>query len=397
MNKHRIFSRAAAVLIAFALIMTALIPAAEISASAATTDSTLRKTRITGYDTSRNKQLKSDVTVTATIKPAYGRTVMLQRYNSYKKCWVTAVTTTAEDTYKSEISLSIPKKNRCRTTSYWRIYAPKTDTAAGAVSSRITLTTRNIRNRKLSARSACIYRIDGNGEGTLIYTKKANTKRAQASTTKLMTAVLLLESGRLNSKTKISAHAVSTPWASGRMKQGDVYYTKDLLYAMLLPSSNDAATAVAERVGGTEKAFVSKMNAKAKAMGWKKTQFRNPHGLDADGHYTTAKELAKLTAYAYTFPEIRSCWATKVKTIKSVKLKRSWTLWSTNAIFGYIANFLGGKTGTEDNAGCCFTGIYKYGGSTYVTVVLGSGYGFSRWSDTQKLHDYIRTYAAGRY
>ena len=230
-----------------------------------------------------------------------------------------------------------------------------------------------------------------------IYGAGLTQKVYPASTTKLMTAILLLESGLIDSTTRISSHAAATPWGSGRLAAGDVYSNRDLLYAMLLPSSNDAATAIAERVGGSEAAFVGMMNDKAGKMGFTRTHFRNPHGLDADGHYTTARELAKLTAYAYNFPEIRDCWATQCKTITSLERKRSWTLWSTNAIFNYVKNFLGGKTGTESNAGCCFTGIYTYGGSTYVTVVLGSGYGFSRWSDTKKLHRYIQDHAATGY
>ena len=231
----------------------------------------------------------------------------------------------------------------------------------------------------------------------MIYSKNSSTQLAQASTTKLMTAVLLMESGLIDSTTMVSAHAAATPYGSGHMAVGDIYNTRDLLYAMLLPSSNDAATAVAERVGGTEGAFVNMMNAKAYKLGLTRTHFCNPHGLDADGHYTTAKELAILTAYAYTFPEIRDCWATQYKSIRSLEKGRRWHLWSTNAIFGYISNFLGGKTGTEDNAGCCFTGVYTFNGDTYVTVVLGSGYGFSRWSDTKRLHGYIQDYAQSHY
>jgi D-alanyl-D-alanine carboxypeptidase (penicillin-binding protein 5/6) len=231
----------------------------------------------------------------------------------------------------------------------------------------------------------------------MIYSRNSYTEVAQASTTKLMTAVLLLESGLIDSTTMISAHAAATPYGSGRMVAGDIYNTRDLLYAMLLPSANDAATAVAERVGGSEEVFVNMMNAKAAKLGLTRTHFRNPHGLDADGHYTTAKELAELTAYAYTFPEIRDCWATQYKAIRSLEKGRRWHLWSTNAIFGYISNFLGGKTGTEDNAGCCFTGVYTFNGDTYVTVVLGSGYGFSRWRDTKKLHGYIHDYALSQY
>ena len=297
----------------------------------------------------------------------------------------------------AHVTFNVPKEERQKTTSKWRIYVPATENAAEATSRKITVITRNLEDISISARSACIYRIDGDGKGTMIYSRNSYKEVAQASTTKLMTAILLVESGLMNSTTKVSSHAASTPYASGHMSVGDVFNTSDLLYAMLLPSSNDAATAVAERVGGNEAAFVNMMNAKAEKLGLTRTHFRNPHGLDADGHYTTAKELAKLTAYAYTIPEIRDCWATQYKSIKSLEKGRRWNLWSTNAIFGYVSNFLGGKTGTESNAGCCFTGVYTYNGSTYVTVVLGSGYGFSRWSDTKRLHKYIQDYALSSY
>ena len=269
--------------------------------------------------------------------------------------------------------------------------------AEAAVSREITLTTRNIKTKKLSAKAACIYRIDEDGKGTLIYTKNAGTKRAQASTTKLMTAILFLENGDLDGITTISKHAASTPW-SGHFVKGDTYLNRDLMYAMLIPSANDAAVAIAETIGGSEADFVKMMNARAKELGLKNTQFRNPHGLDAKGHYTTATELAKLTAYAYTTqPLISKIWSTKIKTIRSIKKNRKWRLITTNAIFGYDKNFKGGKTGTEDNAKCCFTGVYVYKGKTYVTTVLGSSYGFSRWADTKKLHSYIKKYAAGKY
>ena len=401
MSKKRVMkNRISALLLALALVVTAFVPVttSDVYAAKNKTSSAPAVTEISGYPTSINKKYSSSVKIKTTIRPANGgRKVKLQRYSTKTGKWTTISSVRTASADSAEVTFSIPKKQRKKTTSVWRIKVSKTNSAAAARSSNITLTTRNIKSYSMSARSACIYRIDENGKGTLIYTKKPNTIRAQASTTKLMTAILLIESGLLDSTTKISSHAAATPWGSGRLAKGDIYNTRDLLFAMLLPSSNDAATAVAERVGGSESDFVMMMNDKAASMGLKNTHFRNPHGLDADGHYTTATELAKLTAYAYTFPEIRQCWATKYKTICSVKKKRKWTLWSTNAIFSYVKNFLGGKTGTEDNAGCCFTGIYTYKGSTYVTVVLGSGYGFSRWSDTKKLHKYIRKYAAKKY
>ncbi len=396
------------------------------------------ETTITGYRASYNKRYNQPLQIDADITPADGRDVQLQRYNSEEDIWTTVLTaspapaaaaeqdeiseddaaaaaepvesseeadvasssgpaTLTEENGVAHVTFMIPEEERQRTASTWRIYIDAAEEVPAASSDMITVTTRNLEKLSLSARTACVYRIDGDGKGTMIYSKNSDTEVAQASTTKLMTAVLLLESGLIDSNTIVSPHAAATPYGSGQMAAGDIYRTKDLLYAMLLPSANDAATAVAERVGGTEGAFVNMMNAKAEELGLTHTHFRNPHGLDADGHYTTAFELAELTAYAYTFPEIRDCWATQYKAIRSLEKGRRWHLWSTNAIFGYISNFLGGKTGTEDNAGCCFTGVYTFNGDAYVTVVLGSGYGFSRWIDTKRLHGYIQDYAMSRY
>ena len=422
-QKQYLLTKAASLLMALALCISLVIPAGGITAyastestaneaevteeSAAATETEVTEesaatveTVISGYKTDYNKRYNEILEIEADIIPAGGREVQLQRYSSSDGIWTTIQTITeAEDADEDvvHVCFDVPAEERSRTSSQWRLFVPATENAAEAYSEVISVTTRNIEKYSLSARNACVYRIDEDGSGTMIYSKESKTEVAQASTTKLMTAVLLLESGLLDTTTTISYHAAETPWGSGKLEAGDVYNTKDLLYAMLLPSSNDAATAVAERVGGTEGAFVQRMNAKAEKMGWTQTHFRNPHGLDADGHYTTALELTKLTAYAYTFPEIRDCWGTQWKTIRSLKYGNKWTLWSTNAIFGYISSFLGGKTGTEDNAGCCFTGVYEYEGTAYVTVVLGSGYGFSRWTDTKKLHSYIRNYATSSY
>ena len=457
MGQKNIISRASSVFLAMALVMASAFPVTLVSAYAAVdadhpaaavsektgqpdSNTTAEEggkdqeaaketkpaiTVISNCKTAYNTRLCKPLIITADITPADGREVQLQRYSSVDNTWTTICTSTAGQSNEAadstaeqgkeeaagtaaqseenavsaaaNVNISVPAEERNKTSSLWRIYVPATDNATEAYSENISVTTRNIEKLNLTARAACIYRIDGDGQGTMIYSRKASTEVAQASTTKLMTAIVLLESGLIDSTTKVSAHAASTPYAAGRMTVGDVFSTRDLLYAMLLPSANDAATAVAERVGGSEEAFVNMMNAKAGELGLTKTHFRNPHGLDADGHYTTAKELAELTAYAYTFPEIRDCWATKYKVIKSLEKGRRWYLVSTNAIFGYVSNFLGGKTGTEGNARCCFTGVYTFNGGTYVTVVLGSGYGFSRWSDTKKLHRYIQDYAQSHY
>ena len=348
-------------------------------------------TTITKYGTDYNRRLDQSAKIKARITPANGgRVVKLQRYSTSKGKWKTIYKLTTKDADSATVTFSIAKKYRKRTTSLWRIYVPATETAANAVSKTISLTNRNIKTLKLTAKTACIYRVDGEGEGTVIYSKNTTRKRAQASTTKLMTALLVMESGKIDGTTRITKNAARTPWGSYKLKAGDTYNNMDLMYAMLLPSANDAATALAEGIAGSESAFVDLMNQRAAELGLTRTSFRNPHGLDADGHYSTAADLAKLTAYAFQYPEIRQILNTNVKTITSLTNKSKWTLFSTNAIFGYSKHFKGGKTGTTDNARCCFAGVYTYKGETYVTVVLGSKYGFSRWADTKKLHKYIK-------
>lgn len=240
---------------------------------------------------------------------------------------------------------------------------------------------------KLSAKTACIYCVE---DDTFIYKKKINKKVHQASTTKLMTAVLLIESGKINSKIKVSANAANSWGGNRRLKTGDIYKAKDLLYAMMLVSDSDSTVAIAEKVSGTKKRFVAKMNAKARKLGMKNTHYVNVQGWDANNHYSTAADTARITAYAYGYPQIRKTWSVKKKTVHSLKYKTSWTLKSTDKIVGYIKNFKGGKTGTTNEAGYCFAGVYEYKGKTYVTVVFGCPTEADRWKDTKALYSYIK-------
>ena len=265
--------------------------------------SSLPSTTISGVPAKLSRNASSKVSFTVKVTPANGtRTVKLQQYISSSKTWRTRATYHTADQTKASVKVTLAKKYRKKTTGRWRVYVPATDQAAAAVSRTFTVTSRNIKTKKLGSWSACVYCID---DKTLLYTKKHKTRRSPASTTKLMSAIILVESGKLNGKTKISANAANTPWGSGMLKKGDKYRNIDLLYAMLLPSSNDAAVAVAEGVSGSTSEFVKKMNEKAQKMGLKKTHFCNPHGLHDNNHYTTAYALAKLTAYAYNIEEIR--------------------------------------------------------------------------------------------
>lgn len=119
-----------------------------------------------------------------------------------------------------------------------------------------------------------------------------------ASTTKIMTAIVAIENGNLDDRVTVSRRAASIGGSVINLKTGEELTLRELLYGMLVKSGNDAAIAVAEHVGGTVENFVEMMNKKAKELGLKDTAFKNPHGLDATGHYSTAYELAKLTQYA---------------------------------------------------------------------------------------------------
>ena len=355
------------------------------------------KTKLTGVPKKINKRKSQKASFTVKVTPANGkRTVLLQRYNSKTKKWKTIKTYQSKDADTASVKITIAAKYRSRTTGKWRIKINANAYGTAVNSKTFTVTTRNLATQNVSARAVCIYCVE---TGEAIYTKNSETRYPQASTTKLMTALLAAESGKLKKgkTTVISKKAAKTPWGSRQLKAGDKYRTIDLLYAMMLPSSNDAATAMAETVGGSYSKFIKKMNTRAKKLGMEDTHYKNPHGLDAKGHYSTAKDVAILTAKAYKNPTIRKTFKTSKKTITSLRKKRRWTLRTTDKLLGYSKAFKGGKTGTTDYGRCCFAGVYTWKGKTYVTVVLGSNYGYARWTDTKKLHNYIKKYAATRY
>ena len=236
-QKQYLLTKAASLLMALALCISLVIPAGGITAyastestaneaevteeSAAATETEVTEesaaaveTVISGYKTDYNKRYNEILEIEADIIPAGGREVQLQRYSSSDGIWTTIQTITeAEDADEDvvHVCFDVPAEERSRTSSQWRLFVPATENAAEAYSEVISVTTRNIEKYSLSARNACVYRIDEDGSGTMIYSKESKTEVAQASTTKLMTAVLLLESGLLDTTTTISYHAAETP------------------------------------------------------------------------------------------------------------------------------------------------------------------------------------------
>lgn len=208
--------------------------------------------------------------------------------------------------------------------------------------------------------------------GKVLYEKRCHARRPPASTTKIMTAILALEKGSLESKVSASTRASKTAFASLNLKPGETLTLKDLLYGLLLRSANDAAVCIAEHIAGSEQNFVAMMNEKARKLGAKDTHFTNPHGLYDPKHYSTAYDLALMARYAVRIPTFSDIVSTKTARIersmneKDVYLKNTARfLWRFNGADGI-------KTGYTREAGHCFVGSATRDRWRLISVVLKS-------------------------
>ena len=353
------------------------------------------ETKVKGVKTKLNLLNSEKAVMNISVRPSLkGRKVVLQCYKSETKKYEKIKTYKTDKAKTAKLRIVIPKKYREKTLSYWRIVVRKTDKAKQYVSPRITVTTMNVASAGVNADCACIYDIDTK---QVIYGKNMHRAHKQASTTKIMTAVLLIESGKLGGTTKISSAVANTPYGNISMRAGDVYRNSDLIYSMMLPSSNESASAIAVGVSSSQSAFVKKMNKKAKKLGLENTHFSNPHGLDTKSNHTTAYDLVRLTAYASGYDEFMKVIGTSKYSFKTVNYKRSHTVYTKDALKSYSKRHLGGKTGTTSGAGCCFASVYKFKGHRYAVAVLGSSSDSNRWKDTKKLYKYINKYAKQTY
>ena len=200
--------------------------------------------------------------------------------------------------------------------------------------------------------------------GRILYEKNAHSRRAMASTTKIMTAIVAIENGNLDDKVKVSKRAASIGGSVINLQAGEDLSLKELLYGMLIKSGNDAAIAVAEHIGGSVEDFVKTMNKKAKDLGLKDTAFKNPHGLDATGHYSTAYELAKITRYALKNPVF-----SKMAGTQSMHITNR-DLYTTNEMLSIYPGADGVKTGYTGKAGRCLVTSATKEGWRIISVVL---------------------------
>ena len=221
--------------------------------------------------------------------------------------------------------------------------------------------------------------------GTILCEKNAFRRMHPASITKMMTALLALKNGRLDSEVKVSEEAADQPGSTMHLRSGEVFTLEDLLYGLMLNSGNDSAWAIAENVGGTADAFFGMMNARAKEIGAINTRYQNPHGLSDPNHYTTAFDLALITKTCLRHPYFRNLVATKEKDVLDVSEETRIQLANTNRLLWVYLGADGVKTGTTESAGQCLVASATRNGMRLLAVVLNSG---DRWSDAGRLLDY---------
>lgn len=241
------------------------------------------------------------------------------------------------------------------------------------------------------AKSAVL--IDGDS-GRILYEKSAHNKVSVASTTKIMTCILVIENGNLGDMVTPSDYAIAMPKVKMHLDSKDKYKLEDLLYAMMLESYNDVAVAVAEHIAGSVEKFAELMNIKAKDIGMKDTNFVTPNGLDAKNQYSTAYDMALLGMYATNNELFVKITNTRNYSFASENGRRV-SVSNKDAFLDKMSDAIGIKTGFTGNAGYCFVGALKNENKKLISCVLACGWppnkGY-KWNDTLSLMKYGENY-----
>lgn len=284
---------------------------------------------------------------------------------------------------------------------------------------------KSIEDMDLYATSAVLMDADS---GRVLYGKNADVPMAMASTTKIMTCILVLELGKIEDTLRVSAYAASMPKVKLYINKGETYQVKDLLYSLMLESHNDSAVALAEYVGkqylseelrdkptseytveeskAALAAFAELMNKKAEEIGCNDTYFITPNGLDATEtittaggeviqkeHHTTAEELAKIMSYCIKESPQKDMFLNITKTgcYSFAANNRSFSCNNHNAFLSMMDGVLSGKTGFTNKAGYCYVGALERDGRTFVVALLACGWPNHKtwkWNDTRELMEY---------
>ena len=245
-------------------------------------------------------------------------------------------------------------------------------------------TSKTVENEpNINSRIGLIY--DRNS-GQVLFEKNGYKQTLMASTTKIMTAIVVVENSNLSKIVEVDNKSAQTGGSRLGLKKNDKITINDLLYGLMMKSGNDAAVQLAISVGKSVPEFAKIMNDKATELGLKNTHFVVPHGLDIDGHYTTAYELAKIADYALKIPKIREIVSTKTHTVYINN--RPMTINNTNELLGSLNGVYGVKTGFTNGAGRCLVTSCKRDDIDIITVILGADTKKMRTADSIKLIEY---------
>ncbi|MGX9705892.1 D-alanyl-D-alanine carboxypeptidase family protein [Laceyella tengchongensis] len=221
--------------------------------------------------------------------------------------------------------------------------------------------------------------------GRVLFEKNADREMLIASLTKIMTAIVAIENGKLDELVTVGPRAVGVEGSSIYLKQGEKIPLRTLLYGLMLRSGNDAAVAIAEHVGGSIEGFVYMMNEKAEYLGLSHTHFVNPHGLDAEGHYSSARDLAVLTSYALQNSVFQEIVKTEVKTVPWPGEKWHRKFYNKNKMLRLYKWADGVKTGFTKKARRTLVSSATKDGHQLVTVTLNDG---DDWRDSMSMLEY---------
>lgn len=344
-------------------------------------------TKVSGLSSQLNPAAGSVLTETFKVTPANGRRVFLQSYDKEEEKWVTQEKFNAGSEDTDSVKLTFPDSWQRKTYTSWRVLIPASK-GGRSYEKRITVTQMNRGSAGIHCSSAVIMDMK---TGAVLYGYNMNKRLPNASTTKMMTAIISFRKADPDTEVKITKNILNTPDGNLYKKKGDIFLLHDLWRAMLIASSNDSAEATAEATSGSEEAFVQEMNDEVSKLGLKNTHFENPHGMDSVNHYSSAYDLAKINIEAFKLKEYRTITMQKSVKFRAINHKRRYNiLYTTNdLILDKYKGCLGGKTGTTNNAGQCYSGVYEYHGRKYVTVVMHSNNCFK---DVKRLCKYVRTW-----
>ena len=231
----------------------------------------------------------------------------------------------------------------------------------------------------VSARSAVLYQPQTK---RFLFKKNADIPLPMASTTKIMTALLAIENSSGDELVTVPKEAEGTEGSSAYLRAGDILTMEELLYALLLRSANDAAVAIACHIAGDTDSFADLMNERAESLGLQNTSFKNPHGLDAEGHYTTAHDLALIAAECLNNEEFKKISSTYKKSFYTDDKTRLYV--NHNKLLKSYEGAIGMKTGYTKKSGRCLVGAAERDGLTFITVTLDAP---SDWQDHKRLFD----------